>query len=40
MRYDDTNEATERVNATVLQLYLIGTPAQILECVIELQRGI
>ena len=23
MRYDDTNEVTERVNATVLQLYLI-----------------
>ena len=30
MRYDDRNVVTERVSATVLQLYLISIPAQIL----------
>ena len=37
MRYDDKNMVTERVNTTVLQLYLIWTLAQILEQVIEFQ---
>ena len=40
MRYDDNNVVTERVSTTVLQLYLIWTPAQILEHVIEFQRRI
>ena len=40
MRCDDRNLVTERVSTTVLQLYLIFTPAQILEYVIEFQRGI
>ena len=31
MRYDDRNVVTERVSTTVLQLYLIWTPAQILD---------
>ena len=35
MRYDDKNVVTERVSTTVLQLYLIWTPSQILEHVIE-----
>ena len=39
-RYDDRNVVTERVSTTVLQLYLIWTPAQILEHVIEFQRWI
>ena len=30
MRYGDRNVVTERVSTTVLQLYLIWTPAQIL----------
>ena len=34
MRYDDRNVVTERVSTIVLQLYLIWTPAQILEHVI------
>ena len=38
MRYDDRNMVTERVSTTVLQLYLIWKPAQILEHVIEFQR--
>ena len=38
MRYDDRNVVTKRVSTTVLQLYLIWTPAQILEHVIEFQR--
>ena len=40
MRYDDRNVVTEGVSTTVLQLYLIWTPAQILEHVIEFQRQI
>ena len=40
IRYDDRNVVTERVSTTVLQLYLIRTPAQILEHVIEFQRRI
>ena len=39
MRYD-ASIVTERVSATVLQLYLISTPAQILQHVIEFQRRI
>ena len=35
MRYDDRNMVTGRVSTTVLQLYLIWTPAQILEHDIE-----
>ena len=40
MRYDDRNEVTERVSITVLQLYFIRIPAQILEHVTEFQRRI
>ena len=40
MRYDDKNVVTERVSATVLQFYLIGTPVQILEHAIQFQRRI
>ena len=40
MRYVDRNEVTERVSTTVLQLYLIWTSTQILEHIIEFQRGI
>ena len=39
-RYDDRNVVTKNVNTTVLELYLIGTPAHILEHVIEFQRPI
>ena len=35
MRHHDRNAVTKRVNTTVLQLYLIWTPAQILERVLE-----
>ena len=35
MRDDDRNVVTERVGATVLQLYLIWTHAQVLEHVID-----
>ena len=35
MRYNDRNVAPERVSITVLQLYLIWTPAQILEHIVE-----
>ena len=38
MRCDHRNLVKKRVSTTVLQLYLIWTPAQILEHVIELQR--
>ena len=37
MRYDDRNVVTKRVSTIVLQLYLIWTPAPILEHVIEFQ---
>ena len=39
MRHDDRNAVTERVNITVLQLYIIWTGAQILErvCITVLQ---
>ena len=40
VRCDDRNVVTERVSTTVLQLYLIWTPAQILEHAIEFQRQI
>ena len=40
MRYNDKNVVIERVSTTVLQLYLIWTPSQILEHVIEFQRWI
>ena len=40
MRYDDRDVVTERVSTTVLQLYLIWTPTQILEQVIEFQKPI
>ena len=40
MRYEASIVVTERVSATVLQLYLISTPAQILQHVIEFQRRI
>ena len=40
MRYDDRNVVTERVSTTVLQIYLIWTPAQILEHIIEFHRRI
>ena len=40
MRQDDRNVITEKVSTTALQLYLIATPAQILEHVIEFQRRI
>ena len=40
MRYDDTNVVTERIITTVLQLYLIWTPAQILEHIVEFQSRI
>ena len=35
MRYSDRNVAPERVSITVLQLYLILEPAQILEHIVE-----
>ena len=35
LRYDDRNMVAERYSATVLQIYLTWTPAQILEHVIE-----
>ena len=38
MTYDDRNMVTERVSATVLQLYLICTPAKILEHVLEFHK--
>ena len=34
MRYNDRNVVTARVSTTVVQLYLIWTPAQILEQII------
>ena len=40
MRYHDRNVVTERLSTTVLELYLIWTPAQILEHAIEYQRRI
>ena len=40
MKYDDRNMVTERVVTSVLQLYLIWTPAQIIEHIIEFQRRI
>ena len=39
MSYDDRNMVNERVSTTVLQIYLIWTPAQILEHAIEFQGG-
>ena len=39
-RYDDGDMVTERVRTRVLQLYLILTPKQILEHVVEYQRRI
>ena len=38
MKNDDRNVVTEKVNKTVLQLYLISTPAKILEHIKEFQR--
>ena len=35
MRHSDRNVAPERVSITVLQLYLILEPAQILEHIVE-----
>ena len=35
MRYGDGNVVTKKVSTTVLQLYLVWTPGQILEHVIE-----
>ena len=35
MRYDDGNMVNKKVSTTVLQLYLIWTPAQILENVTQ-----
>ena len=40
MRYNDKNVVTERVSAIVLQFFLIWTPAQIIEYVIEFWRRI
>ena len=40
MRYDDRNAGTERVSVTVLQLYLIWTPVQILEHILGFQRRV
>ena len=40
MRYNDRNMVTERVSITVLQLYLIWIPAQILEHVKEFLRWV
>ena len=34
MRYNDRNVVTAKVSTTVVQLYLIWTPAQILEQII------
>ena len=35
MRYDDRNVVSERVSTTVLQLFLIWTPAQMLKHFIQ-----
>ena len=40
MRHDHRNVVTGRVSTTVLQPYLIWTPAQVLEHVMEFQRRI
>ena len=40
LRDDDRNVVTKSVSTTFLKLYLIRTPAQIAERVIELQRRI
>ena len=40
LRDDDRNVVTKSVSTTFLKLYLIRTPAQIAEHVIELQRRI
>ena len=38
MRYNDRDAATRRVSTTVLQLYLIWIPSQILEHITEFQK--
>ena len=40
MKYDGRNMVTKRISTTALQLYLIGTPAQILEHVLDFQKQI